>query len=54
MTFDWTIRAMLAGVVGIVGALIAAGLGAWGYVVLFVLVSVAGWGLFAYMTTHAP
>jgi hypothetical protein len=55
MTFDWTIRSALAGIAGITGAAIAAALGAWGFVVLFVLIAAVGWrGVFAYITSNPP
>lgn len=54
MTFDWTIRSALAGIFGLVGAMIAAGMGAWGYALVFVLISIAGWGFLAYTMRSAP
>ena len=54
MTFDWTARSALAGIAGILGALVAASQGAWGFVVLFLLISVLGWGFLAYAIRNAP
>jgi hypothetical protein len=54
MTLDWTMRSALAGLAGIVGAIIAASQGAWDFVFLFVLISVAGWGFLAYTIRNAP
>ena len=54
MTFDWTMRSLLAGLFGIVGAVVAASQGAWGFVVLFALISLAGWGFLAYTVRNAP
>ena len=54
MTADWTIRSMLAGIFGILGAGLAASLGKWDFVALFVLISLAGWGFLAYAIRNAP
>src|SRR5256885_16834737 len=54
MTFDWTMRSLLAVIFGILGAVVAASPGAWGFVLLFALVSLAGCGVLAYTIPDAP
>jgi hypothetical protein len=54
MTADWTIRSAFAGVVGIGGAAWAASVGKWDFAALFLLISLAGWGFFAYTIRNAP
>jgi len=54
MTLDWTARSALAGIAGILGAVVAASQGAWGFVALFLLISFLGWGFLAYAIRNAP
>ena len=54
MTFDWTMRSLLAVIFGILGAVVAASQGAWGFVLLFALISLAGCGFLAYTIRNAP
>jgi zinc-ribbon domain len=54
MIADWTMRSALAGIVGVLGALYFASYGEWGLVVLFALISLAGWGFFVYTTANTP
>jgi|GEM_PF-2792919 len=54
MTFDWTMRSLLAGIGGVVGCLVSVSLGAYGVAVLFALIAVAGWGTFLYLVRNPP
>src|SRR2546426_6205941 len=54
MTFDWTMRSLLAVIFGILGAVVAASQGAWGFVLLFALISLAGRGVLSYTIPNAP
>jgi len=54
MTFDWTMRSLLAGIGGVVGCLVSVSLGAYGVAVLFALIAVAGWGIFLYLVRNPP
>ena len=54
MIADWTMRSALAGIAGVLGALYFASYGEWGLVVLFALISLAGWGFFVYTTGNTP
>lgn len=53
MALDWTLRSVLAGVLGIIGAILVAATGNWQYVPLFLAISAVGWGILIFIYLNA-
>jgi len=53
MALDWTLRSVLAGVLGIIGAILVAATGNWQYVPLFLVISAVGWGILIFIYLNA-
>src|SRR3989449_11038509 len=54
MTFDWTMRSLLAVIFGFLGAVGGAFQGAWGFVLFFAPVFLGGLGVLCFTNPRAP